>query len=120
MYRVDERLIRQIMLNLLSNSIKFTPAGGSVHVTVNVLESDILTITVQDTGIGIAKDDIPKVLAPFGQVEGGLDRRFEGTGLGLPLVTSLAELHGGKLDLKSDPGKGTTAIVTLPADRRVS
>ncbi|MBT4018900.1 MAG: PAS domain S-box protein [Alphaproteobacteria bacterium] len=120
LYRVDERLIRQIMLNLLSNSIKFTPAGGSVHVTVNVLESDILTITVQDTGIGIAKDDIPKVLAPFGQVEGGLDRRFEGTGLGLPLVTSLAELHGGKLDLKSDPGKGTTAIVTLPADRRVS
>jgi PAS domain S-box-containing protein len=119
-YRADERLIRQIMLNLLSNSIKFTPAGGKVEVTVHVLRNDALTVTVQDTGIGIAIDDIPKVLAPFGQVEGGLDRRFEGTGLGLPLVASLAELHGGKFDLKSDSGKGTTAIVTMPANRKIS
>jgi PAS domain S-box-containing protein len=119
LYRADERLIRQIMLNLLSNSIKFTPAGGKVEVTVTALENDMLTITVRDTGIGIAKDDISKVLAPFGQVEGGLDRRFEGTGLGLPLVASLAELHGGKFDLKSDSGKGTMAIVTLPANRKV-
>ncbi len=75
---------------------------------------------IADTGIGIAPDDIARVLAPFGQVDGTLARRFEGTGLGLPLTKSLVEMHGGSFDLQSEPGVGTTVTVRLPAERIVS
>jgi signal transduction histidine kinase len=115
--RCDERLMRQIILNLLSNAVKFTPSGGSV--TVAIAADDGLTLTVSDTGIGIAEADIPKVMAPFMQVDSSLTRKFNGTGLGLPLVESFARLHGGSLSLESKLGAGTSAIVYLPPERMV-
>ena len=113
----DERYIRQIILNLLSNAVKFTPLNGCVFVETNVDESGALVITVRDTGIGISPEDIPRVMEPFGQVESAWTRQFEGTGLGLPLVKSLIELHGGHFELQSELGVGTTAIATFPPER---
>ena len=115
--RCDERLMRQIILNLLSNAVKFTPAGGSVTVSMAIAEG--LKLTVVDTGIGIAEDDLAKVKAPFVQVDNSLSRKFNGTGLGLPLVESFAQLHGGSFTLASKLGEGTSATVCLPADRIV-
>ena len=90
--RCDERLMRQIILNLLSNAVKFTPAGGNVTVSIAIAEG--LKLTVVDTGIGISEEDLSKVKAPFVQVDNSLSRKFNGTGLGLPLVESFAQLHG--------------------------
>ncbi len=114
---VDERIIKQILINLLSNAVKFTPSGGSVTVEASIEPSGELAIFVRDTGIGIAEDDLTVVLSPFGQVESSLSRRHAGTGLGLPLVKRLAELHGGTFELQSIEGEGTTAIVRLPSKR---
>lgn len=111
--QADERMLRQMLLNLLSNAVKFTPRGGRAWVAVTVADR-ILKIAVHDTGVGMSAQDIPKALAPFGQVRGVLSREHQGTGLGLPLVKSLAELHGGTLDLESRPGKGTVATINLP------
>ncbi len=109
----DERKLKQILLNLLSNAVKFTPAGGRVWVAV---ESDAqwLSLKVADTGIGIAPEHIERALAPFQQVDSDLNRRYEGTGLGLTITTSLLHLHGGRLELESTVGIGTTATVRLP------
>ncbi|WP_366656426.1 HAMP domain-containing sensor histidine kinase [Fodinicurvata sp. EGI_FJ10296] len=115
--RADERKLKQILLNLLSNAVKFTPEGGRIEVSTALAGSGALLISVSDNGIGIAEADIPKVMSPFGQVESSLNRRFEGSGLGLPLVKALAELHGGDMDLDSEPNVGTTVTVILPADR---
>ena len=117
--RADERKLKQILLNLLSNAIKFTPHGGRVTLAVGCDPAEGLTITVTDTGIGIADIDMPKVLAPFGQVDSALSRKFEGTGLGLPLTKALVELHGGALGLTSELGAGTTVCVSLPHARLV-
>jgi signal transduction histidine kinase/HAMP domain-containing protein len=106
--------LRQIVLNLLSNAVKFTKPGGSLSVTAREAEDNRLEIRVTDTGIGIAAADIPTALAPFGQIDSSLSRRYEGTGLGLPLTKVLVELHGGKLDIISEPGIGTTVLVALP------
>ena len=116
MVRADRRRIRQILLNLMSNAAKFTHPGGSVQVSAAYDMNDI-AISVSDTGIGIAKDDIPKALERFGQVDSRLARKYQGTGLGLPLAKQLTELHGGTFDLKSAVGVGTTVTFTLPPDR---
>ncbi len=116
----DARRIKQILLNLMSNAVKFTPRGGSVTVTGSRTPEGGLTLRVIDTGIGIKPEDIPLALTPFRQIDSGLSRRHEGTGLGLPLTKALTELHGGQLSLKSPPanaGKGTEVRIWFPADR---
>ena len=113
----DERKLKQVLLNLMTNAVKFTQPGGSIVMASRVDEAGDLELTVTDTGIGIAPDDIPVALAPFGQVDSRLNRRFEGTGLGLPLSRALIELHGGTLSLHSTVGVGTTVTLKLPASR---
>ncbi len=112
----DERAIKQILLNLLANAVKFTDPGGVVAVEAKV-DGDALELVVSDTGIGIAPADQERIFEPFVQVESELNRRFEGTGLGLPLVRSLVELHGGRIALESSPGKGTRVAVRFPPQR---
>ncbi len=113
--RADRRKMKQILLNLLSNSIKFTPENGRVEITAQFNDDKNLELIVTDTGIGMKEEDIPKALSVFGQVH--RDPAYGGTGLGLPLSKMFAELHGGALDVRSLEGVGTRVIVTLPADR---
>ena len=115
--RADPRKLKQVMLNLLTNAVKFTPPGGTVTVTAVHQPGGGVSFSVVDTGIGIDPDDFDKVLAPFGQVDSGLGRKYEGTGLGLPLSRGFIELHGGRLELDSTPGEGTTVAVILPKER---
>jgi PAS domain S-box-containing protein len=117
--RADERLLRQVLINLLSNAVKFTPADGLVEVVAEIGASGGIRLGVRDTGIGIAQQSIARALEPFGQVDSSLSRKYEGSGLGLPLVKSIAELHGGTLEIESAPGRGTTVTVNLPASRTV-
>jgi two-component system, sensor histidine kinase and response regulator len=114
--RADELRLRQIVLNLLANAVKFTPAGGSVVVEVR-REAEGVRIAVTDTGVGIAEDDLAAVLQPFVQLERVGSSRYEGTGLGLSLTQHLVALHGGRLAITSAVGEGTTATVLLPAER---
>ena len=113
----DERKLKQVLINLLSNAVKFTPPGGSVEVCSDIEPDGAYTISVVDSGVGIAPEDIDKALAPFGQIDSGLDRKYEGTGLGLPLTKSLVEAHGGTLTLESSLGVGTTIKVRFPGER---
>src|SRR5690606_30481761 len=106
--------LRQILLNLISNAIKFTASGGRVEVGAAPEARGGFRLWVSDTGIGIAPEHIPVVLAPFGQVQNDLTRQYEGTGLGLPLVKSLVELHDGIFAIDSEPGRGTTITATFP------
>ena len=112
----DGRRLKQILLNLMSNAVKFTPAGGAVVVRAAVM-ADGMTIAVADTGIGIAAGDLEKALRPFGQIDSRIARKYQGSGLGLPLTKSMIELHGGQLNLESEVGRGTVATVWLPAAR---
>jgi signal transduction histidine kinase len=107
------------MLNLLSNVVKFTPAGGNVRIAAE-LSGEGIVIRVADTGIGIAKEDMARAMERFGQVDSTLARKFEGTGLGLPLVREIVALHGGTLTLESVVGVGTTVTVALPVSRLVT
>ncbi|MBL8837581.1 MAG: hypothetical protein JNL66_15125 [Alphaproteobacteria bacterium] len=109
----DELRLRQVAVNLLDNAVKFTPAGGAVSFTARH-DGDGVVLRVADTGIGIAAADIAKAFDPFGQVDSALNRKFQGTGLGLPLSKALVGLHGGTLTLESAPGQGTTVTVRLP------
>jgi len=113
--RADPRKLRQILLNLISNAIKFTPAGGSITVMAEREPTGDLLLRVTDTGIGIAADDISTALKPFGQVDGTLSRKYEGTGLGLPLTRAMVELHGGAVTIESQLDRGTRVTVRLPA-----
>jgi signal transduction histidine kinase len=115
----DEQNFKQITINLLSNAIKFTPAGGKITVRIWYRIDNGYVLQIVDTGIGIALEDIPKVLTPFQQIDSDLSRKYDGTGLGLPLVKGLTELHGGVLNLQSEVGVGTTATVRFPAERIV-
>ena len=112
----DGRRVRQMLLNLLSNAIKFTPEGGRVTLSAEVAGNREFVFRVADTGIGIPADDIARVLRKFVQVESAYTRHYEGAGLGLPLVKSLIELHGGALELESEPGIGTTATLRFPPE----
>ncbi len=113
----DQRAIRQICLNLMSNALKFTPKGGRVTVSVGATADGGQYISVRDTGPGIPADEIPKVLQVFGQGSLAHENAEGGTGLGLPIVQNLIELHGGQFELLSELRKGTEAIVTLPKQR---
>ncbi|MCC6470996.1 MAG: PAS domain-containing protein [Alphaproteobacteria bacterium] len=117
--KADQRAIHQILVNLLANAVKFTPRGGTVALTIGE-SADGIAIRVSDTGIGIPPHMLERLGTPFFQVETSYSRRFEGTGLGLTLVKSLAGLHGGTFSIASEEGKGTTVTITLPhqAQRR--
>jgi two-component system cell cycle sensor histidine kinase PleC len=116
----DERAIRQVVLNLLSNSIKFTPQGGEIWLKVGWTASGGQYLSVKDTGSGIAEDEIPIVLASFGQGSNSIKSAEQGAGLGLPIAKSLIDMHGGTFTLKSKLRIGTEVIVTLPPERVMS
>lgn len=111
--KADAKHFRQILINLLSNAIKFTARGGEVSVMVSERADDVC-IVVRDNGIGIDPEDIPIVIEPFGQLDNGLNRRHDGTGLGLPLTRALVLAHGGTFRIESRKGVGTSVIFTLP------
>jgi two-component system cell cycle sensor histidine kinase PleC len=113
----DERAVRQIFLNLMSNALKFTPRGGQITLAVSAAQDGGQRISVRDTGPGIPKEEIPKVLQAFGQGSLAHQTAEGGTGLGLPIVQKLIELHGGSFELLSELRKGTEAIVSFPKQR---
>jgi two-component system cell cycle sensor histidine kinase PleC len=110
----DPAKLRQILINLISNAVKFTEPGGRVEIRVEQPDADSVMLRVSDTGIGMSAENIPIALAPFGQVDSRLSRRYDGTGLGLPLTKVLVELHGGSITIDSVPAQGTTVTVLLP------
>jgi len=109
----DEGKVKQMFYNLLANAIKFTPEKGKVSIVAKAQDESI-TVAVTDTGVGIAKKDLPRLFQAFQQLDGSHSRKYEGTGLGLALTKRFAELHGGSLEVASVPGKGSTFTVTLP------
>ncbi|HTZ81336.1 MAG TPA: MHYT domain-containing protein [Stellaceae bacterium] len=118
MLRVDLRRVQQVLLNVLGNAVKFTPPGGSIRVAAARRGGD-LVISVTDTGIGMAPQDIPKALERFGQIDNSLARRYEGAGLGLPLSKRLMELHDGALEVESAVTVGTTITLVFPTARLI-
>lgn len=120
-YLVADRLrFTQIVLNILSNAVKFTEPGGNVEISMRAQQGNndisFFTITVKDSGIGMSKEDIEQALEPFGQADSGLNRKYEGTGLGLPLTKKLVELHNATIDIKSEKGAGTTVTLRFISD----
>ncbi|WP_276309801.1 PAS domain-containing sensor histidine kinase [Phenylobacterium deserti] len=116
----DYRAVKQVLLNLLSNAIKFTPRGGRITVWAELREDTLgqrVRLAVEDTGIGISADDLARLARPFEQIESQQSKTAQGTGLGLALSKSLVEMHGGLIDLKSMPGRGTTASFSLPVQQ---
>jgi signal transduction histidine kinase len=112
--RADGPKLRQVLLNLLSNAIKFTEPGGRITVLAEAAPDGSAVIRVVDTGIGMSAEEIPVAFAAFGQVDNRLARRYEGTGLGLPLSKAIVQLHGGTIDIASAPGEGTAVTLVLP------
>lgn len=111
----DPRRLKQMLVNLLSNAVKFTPAGGRVGLKVIAdAERQIATFSVWDTGIGVDQEDLPHLFKPFGQIDRRLSRKYSGLGLGLALVSRLAEAHGGTIAVESILGQGSQFTVTLP------
>ncbi|MDY0884921.1 ATP-binding protein [Dongia soli] len=108
----DRRALKQILINLLSNAVKFTPAGGTVEMSCHAVPNGVAFV-IRDTGIGISAKDVDTALSPFGQIDSNLARRYEGTGLGLPIVKGICELHGGKLQIESEVNRGTVVTATI-------
>jgi len=117
MIMADVRMFKQIFVNILSNAVKFTPDGGSVHISHEIKDNGATTITVKDTGIGIDNAELDIMMEPFRQADSSLSRKYEGTGLGLPLVKSLIELHGGTVNITSEVGIGTSVLITFPPEQ---
>lgn len=117
--RADERKTRQVLYNLLSNAVKFTPPGGRINIAARFNRATGLRVTVADTGIGIAPEQIHQIFEPFTQVDSTLGRKHDGTGLGLPIVKAIMERHEGWVELKSDPGRGTSVSIVFPASRMI-
>jgi two-component system cell cycle sensor histidine kinase PleC len=115
----DRRRLRQVLINLVGNAVKFTPSGGRIEIAVGEEEAGHVPITVTDTGIGIAPDKISGLGQPFSQIEDVVSRRFDGSGMGLFITKALVERHGGALRIASWPGRGTTVTISLPSDRFV-
>jgi len=115
----DKRALKQMMLNLLSNAVKFTPKDGDVAISAKVEQDGGVAIVVSDSGIGVAEGDMQKVMAPFGQVDSALAREHDGTGLGVPLVKAMIELHGGTLTFDSTPGVGSVVTLRFPPERSI-
>lgn len=116
----DQRLLRQVFINLLANALKFSHSGGNIQVTAKLVDGGDMKCMVIDNGVGIAKDKIKQALEPFGQVsERPENSSQQGTGLGLPLAKAMVDLHDGSLELESDLGQGTTVIIYLPVERVV-
>ena len=115
----DRLKLKQVVLNVLSNAVKFTPQGGRIEISASSDPEQGFAIIIRDTGIGIAKEDIPRVLLPFEQVESSLSRTHNGTGLGLPLTAAMMMLHGGSIDIASEVDQGTTVTLAFPAARLV-
>ena len=113
--QLDERRVKQILINLLSNAHKFTPGGGRIVLVVARNRDDSVSFAVADSGIGMNEAQIAKAMTPFGQVESAFSRSQEGTGLGLPIAAALTRLHGGEFHVSSEPGQGATVVFTLPA-----
>ncbi len=115
----DRRLVRQVLVNLLANAVRFTPEGGTVSVH-GFSRGAELCLEVRDTGIGIAPEDIPRALERFSQVDNRLSRKYDGAGLGLPMAKQFMELHGGTLELASKPGAGTQVCIAFPPARLIA
>lgn len=113
----DRDRLGQVFINLLTNAVKFTPAGGKVTVRVERRNEDQVSVIISDTGIGMSDEDIEIALTAFGQVDSKMARRYEGTGLGLPLAKAIIDLHRGRLEIDSQRGRGTTMLVLLPSLR---
>jgi PAS domain S-box-containing protein len=118
--RADERRLKQILLNLLSNAVKFTPEDGRIVIAAEAPPAGGFVVEIRDTGIGMSAEEIPQALAPFIQIDSELARKFDGTGLGLPLTKSLVELHGGTMEIESEPGEGTVVRLRFPDERVVA
>lgn len=116
-FEADERRVNQIMLNIVSNAVKFSPEGSTIEITGELSDRGALVIAVRDHGCGIADEDIETVLKPFGQVASTYARSHGGTGLGLPISKSFVERHGGTLKIASVAGEGTKVMILFPPDR---
>lgn len=117
----DERRLKQVIINLVSNAMKFSPEGGSITIEARKIESnatgsEMLELSVSDTGTGIKEEDIPKLFRTFQQLDEGYKKKYEGTGLGLALCKNIIELHGGNIGVESEYGKGSRFVLTIPVD----
>jgi two-component system cell cycle sensor histidine kinase PleC len=110
----DPLRLKQVLINLMSNAVKFTPDNGRVMISVSPCPSGMISIEISDTGVGMTPSEIETALRPFGQVDQGFNKKYEGTGLGLPISAALVGLHGGRLTVESDKGNGTRVTVLLP------
>jgi signal transduction histidine kinase len=113
-FHADERRVKQVILNLLTNAAKYTENGGRIEIDAVANDGGFIEVRVKDTGIGMGADELARVITPFIQGGDPMVRLSEGSGLGLPLVQSIVDAHGGTLSIESNVGVGTTAIVTFP------